>query len=272
LSVAEEAVYAGAMGAYHVAIDRLPSERHSLQPFLFGGISYGRAAWRLAAALRRRESVVIVHPGGVRETARILYTTREFVWAMRKKTKRAPGEVLETYKLSEPGFAAFLSHFWDGGSAWRKLEVYLAARFARDPLVSLSSDENVSRETSSPCESGELSPDDLKSCRRLAEAFGFEESAESLVVSFKEEFARITPYRIRFFNFLLWTCRRNKVPILLLPLDHSVTGPVPILARPPLGLLPADGRVLQITSESTAPASAIAPEDFRAWGASTFSS
>lgn len=274
LSVLDEAAYAGVMGSYHIGTDRWPSKRHTIQPMIFGGVSYASAARRLGAALRAKHNVVLVQSGGVKETARLLYATREFVWELRRRSEKKPWKVLEALKPSL-SFISFLNHVSAGGSAWRKIEAYLIARLGRDPLAFISEEElsDVSRQSSVPSETGLLAEEDLAVLRAVIACFGLDAQGSDLLADFREEFARITPYRIRFFEFLLKAVVRRGTPILLQPLDHSQDLRQPILLRPPVALVPGGDRTVRLVEiqDGTPTEKPLHGSSFfRDWGTRTF--
>lgn len=247
LHLYEEGLYAGGVGLYHVSTDRLPSMRNPVQGLLFGGISYRYASWRLQIALRSKHNLVMTLAGGVAETARLLYTTRELVWRLRQQSAKRPREVLEALS-SDAGFRRFAENFQEGGNVWKRVECYLAALFARDPLAAA-----VPRGKLAPCETGDLDPEDLAAIRTVAAAFGLEPPAvEEIVAGFLEEFRRITPYRERLFRILLRRVVRKGTPILILPLDFSLEHTSPILQRPPIALVPGTNGPQRVRLEGSA--------------------
>lgn len=269
LFVSEEAIYAGAMSVYHLSMDRLPSSRMPIQRLLFGRYTYHSIAWRLADALRRRHNVVMIPAGGVGETARILYTCRELVWRLRQKTPKRPWNVVGVLRAADPEFSAFLGNFSEGGSAWRRLEAYLAARLARDPLAG-----DFSREKSEPITAGVLEDSDRSKLLMVFSAFGIPPAGHAqLLADFEQEFKRISPYRYRLFRLIMRRVIHRGVPVLILPLDYSLEPHAPILQREPLALVPgANGTVEAVSLRDGAPhlTSKVDEAFFIAWGQATF--
>lgn len=269
LSLVEEAVYAGVVGYFHVSTDRLPSQRNAAQRLLFRRFAFDSAAWRLADSLLARENVVLVHPGGVAETSRLISTTREFVWRLRQETRKRPWDILDSISC-DPAFRPFLHYFVEGGSLWRRIESFLVGLLARDPLVQCESNGS-----SPPCTTGILDPSDHRAVLSVAKAFGLDpEEARRAVDDFDEEFSRITPYRIRLFRILIRRVVSAGVPLMILPLDFSTDPDRPIIRKSPLALVPGgDNSIEAVSLEGGVPIRTYVKDldFFLEWGKATFS-
>ncbi|MBI4050910.1 MAG: hypothetical protein HY400_00230 [Elusimicrobia bacterium] len=201
VSFFQEGLYAGVMRSLHLALDRQPWLRTSLQGRLFGSSAYGWFVHLLVRSLRRREAVVAALSGGVYENTRLLYTAREYFSALRRRALKR-------------------------GASIRNLESKI--------LALLAEGEDLERgEVSSEAESA-LKEHASQSGFEHAEM-------ENLMHDFKEEFRRGVPWRRRFFEFLAGRVVQGGTPLLLVPLSHGRHENPQIRLGNAVALLPADG-------------------------------
>lgn len=213
ISVAEEGVYAGFMGNFHLGIDRLALGRGQPGPALSPWTRWDRMPLRLFKALARGGEVGMVLSGGVPSTGRVLYGARE--WARRaREASPHKSDVSKALAClgSDPGFAAFSKaaeatlHL--SGRPWRLLEAWLMAAGAG--LV--------------PGTTAEGAAGAALSCLAVPEP-----ARSRLTGEFAESLARETPSRRRLFRLLVGRVARRR-PVVLLPIVHR-TDPLGVEER-----------------------------------------
>lgn len=207
VSVPVEGLYAGFMGLYHLGLDRLAVGRAWLSSIFVGETHWHRLMHRLLRRLRSGGEVGLVLSGGVPQTTRVLYTTREWAAALRRRAPRRsrPGEVLQALRAHE----AYRRFEADGeivlASTWRRLEAWAMAAVAE-----------VS------AEHGKLQPEAREVLLSCAGALGMPPAeAGAAVDELSRELARETPYRPRFFRVLasrLLRCR----DVVFVPVRHTM--------------------------------------------------
>ena len=163
--------------------------------------------------------------GGVPETARILYTAREWIAAQRQASplRGRPAEVLRRLREDE----AFLRFESEGplgpglrGSAWRMLEGWIVSAAAGHPW---------SDGTSGPssAETGRLEPEAREAFAAGLAALGLgQEQREAAWADLAQEWPRETPWRRRFFRHLVGRILAHGRPVLFVPVVHR-WGPRP---------------------------------------------
>ncbi|UPT74365.1 MAG: hypothetical protein M0D55_01050 [Elusimicrobiota bacterium] len=110
ITVAEEGVYAGYMGNFHLGIDRLALGRGHPGPAMSPHTRWDRMPLRLFRWLGEGREVGMVLSGGVPATGRVLYGVRE--WARRARSqsplRARPAEALARLR-AHPAFRKFES-------------------------------------------------------------------------------------------------------------------------------------------------------------------
>ena len=210
--IAEEGVYAGYMGTFHVGIDRMA----------LGGGRPGvaltpRAAWptmalRFFGILAEGGEVGIMLGGGVPGTSRVLYGVRE--WARRARAisplRVRPADV-ERALRADAAFARFLraveGSIFPPPRTWRLIDAWLMTAAA-----GLLPEDNV-----------EAAAAAALSCLAVPES-----ARAGLLADLAREFARETPRRARFFRVLAERVARRR-PVVMIPVAHT-SSPVGIAA------------------------------------------
>ena len=218
----EEGLYAGFMGTYHLGLDRLAQHRLAPSRWLLDKASWWRLPWRTSRYLSSGQSLAMVLSGGVPVTARVLYAAREFLWKLRRRrTISQPAEILERLEGESAEFARFRREEATGAalrrSAWRLIDAWIVARMSGLWPVD---DDSIDR-----LAHGGVSEEQIGCLRACAIAMGYpSERIQPLLDDFREEFARETPYRERFFRFLIHRVLSRGRPIVLLPMAHQLEG------------------------------------------------
>ncbi|MBI4057197.1 MAG: hypothetical protein HY399_06575 [Elusimicrobia bacterium] len=202
----QECFYAGLMRGGHLGFDRQPWLRRGFQRKLFERSGYGRMAYSLVEALKKRERVVIVLSGGVYENARLLYTAREHFWALRQKAESSARNRDQERNLFS--------------------------------LLAAESEESV---LSAPYRTREVPSSLEATLEEYALSLGYSrEQARKTTQNFKKEFGRDVPWRARFFQFLIRRVVQKRVPVLLLPLSHGTEFEPQMSVGEPVVLLPIE--------------------------------
>ncbi|MBI3549542.1 MAG: hypothetical protein HY078_10930 [Elusimicrobia bacterium] len=220
LPLSSEGLYAGFMSTAHLGFDRLSHSRIGPSRLLLGFSSWTRIPWRITSILARGGEVGIVLAGGIPNTARVLYTVREFLSRVRRGRGAgvAPKDFLRRLAKEDPDFEAFrgsgLAREPFLRSAWRSVEAWLSARMVGEwPKEDPAALEELS--------SGRVSRrlrDDLGA---VARSLGIPEPAfQEDLRGLETEFARETPYRQRFFRFIASRVVSRGRPVVLVPLRH----------------------------------------------------
>ena len=208
--------YSGWMRTIYLAWDRQPSTQSWLQRhWLLRRTGYDRVAWRMLRSLRANDPVLMVLSGGLPHNARLLYTAREFLHALRPP--RWPFPKIEAEK--------------------KLMEILMKpADGVRPP------------------ERGNIPPSVRRHLDGLFGELGFTpKEREGLLNEFQKEFRLETPYRIRFFNLLVERLARRGKPLLLLPITHRASSPH-VVVQDPRGLYvaPGDPSLQQLTLSQAA--------------------
>ncbi len=214
-SLAAEGAYAGFMGLYHLGLDRLAFSRSGHSSCLVAKTAWPNLIWRLLRRLAGGGEAAMAVSGGVPATARVLYTTREWVGRHRRLSARRgqPEKVLSGLR----GFADFRKFESDGphsedlrSNAWRMVEGWAMSAVA----------EHLGGEPSC-AETGVLTPrarQVLESCLEALDVPSLEQDAALLELS--EEFQRETPFRRRLFQIVAGRMLRHGRPVMFLPVVH----------------------------------------------------
>jgi hypothetical protein len=229
LGAGQEGLYAGFMGTYHLGLDRLMQHRRPLSRWLLGAAAWWRLPWRISRFLSHGGRLALVLSGGVPITARVMYTSREFLWRMRqaRDKKISPKEVARRLERQEDEFARFCQSDMIGPGLrdkyWRLVEAWMVAR-----LSGIWPPVQPGAEANDDLAEGTLSDDHARCFWACAAAMGIpEQKFQGLLRDFRTEYARETPYRERFFLFLLHRVLSRGRPIVIFPLAHQLdpTGP-----------------------------------------------
>jgi hypothetical protein len=210
-SIAEEGLYAGFMGHFHVGIDRLSRRGHP-GPTLSPQTDWSAMPQRLFRLLAEGGEAGLVLSGGVPTTGRVLYGARE--WA-RSALERCPrrGSPLEVLRAldADAGYRRFSRELADlprPSNVWRRLEAWLMAAAAG--LV--------------PGQSA------LAAAGGVLDALAVPADARAaLLAELGTDLERETPRRRRLFRLLAGRVARRR-PVVLIPIVHS-TEPLGIAVR-----------------------------------------
>ena len=235
LDPVREPLYRGFMGHYHLGMDRQAHAGGSVERRLMADTAWPTVALRIAACLSSGGEVAMVMAGGVPTTSRILYAAREFLIVLRRDRPIAgsagrpasPFEVLARLESTEEFQSFRRSQAATGAlnkSAWRVMELW---------LTTLLADTRGPDAAYARAERGELATNVRRALCACAAALGYgpEETAARLA-GLEEEFGRKTPYRVRFFRFLLARVVAKGTPVLLLPLVHHGSPRSPTFGEP----------------------------------------
>lgn len=224
LAMAQEGMYAGFTGTYHLGFDRLAHHRSRASRLLLGRARWEHLPWRMIETLSQGREAGMVLAGGVPMTARVLYTVREFLVRLRGKRDALlqPSQVLRRLQDENRDFAGFFESELVGKSlrrsAWRMIEAWIAGRMVGEWPPG-------TRASLSDVDAGRVTDDLLTALRSVAQAMGIEGAAlEEELLGLQEEFSRETPYRERFFRFLAQRILSRSKPVILLPFVHQVEG------------------------------------------------
>jgi len=254
LAPMQEGAYAGFMGTYHLGLDRLIHHRRIPSRWLLGGAAWWRLPWRTSRFLSHGGRLAFVLSGGVPITARVVYTAREFLWRLRRGRKQglSPQEIARRLEREESDFLRFCQSGMIGpglrGKYWRLMEAWIVARLTGiwPPNQTESANDELSQ--------GFLPEKHVRCFQACARAMGYpDDTTQKLVQDFQKEYARETPYRERFFRFLLHRVLSRGRPIILLPLSHQLdpSGPAHAMKlawEDPIALLQYQGDDLKICS------------------------
>lgn len=208
ITVAEEGLYAGFMGTFHIGLDRLALGRGHPGPLMSPQTRWDRMPLRLMRVLAEGGEIGMVLSGGVPATGRVLYGVRE--WARRARASGPhhadPAAALKRLR-DNASFTRFESaaetviHLPRG--PWRLLEAWLMASAA-----GLLPDQTA--ETASAAALDALAVPSEARARLAAEL--------TRVLS------RETPSRRRLFRLLVGRVARRR-PLILLPVVHRTNPP-----------------------------------------------
>lgn len=244
LSIAEEGLYAGYMGTFHVGIDRLAHGRGHPGPSLTPSAAWSAMPRRLFRILGRGGEVGLVLSGGIPATGRVLYGAREWTRSVRAKSplRARPAEVERSLR-ADPGFARFdesAAELPRLPGAWRLVELWLMLAAA-----------------------GLIPGSDARAAAQSALAAFDVPAAERprLLEELRADLERETPSRRRLFRILAARVARRR-PVVLIPIVHG-TQPLSVRAREAWGWEWAGrGRVRALRADAPGDAVETTPEDF----------
>jgi hypothetical protein len=219
ISVAEEGLYAGFMGSYHLGVDRLALGRGHIGPWMNPTTRWDRMPLRLFRSLAEGGEIGMVLSGGVPATGRVLYGMRE--WSRRARAagpyradpagalRRLRGE--ESFRRFESLVATAIS-FPPG--PWRLLEAWLMAVAAG--LL--------------PGETPEVA-----GAAALAALDAPQSERARLQAELVSDLTRETPSRRRLFRLLIGRVSRRR-PLILLPVVHRSSPTLGVFEREAWGV------------------------------------
>ena len=212
-SIAEEGLYAGYMGTFHIGVDRLALGRGQLGPKMTPQASWAAMPQRLFSTLAGGGEVGLVLAGGVPTTGRVLYGAREWIRAARGHSplRARPAEVEEALR-ADASFASFVRVVAEQipvpSGTWRMIDAWLmAAAAGLLPGTTIS----AAAEAALAC---------------LAVP---EERRPALRADLARNLERETPHRRRLFRLLAGRVARRR-PLLIIPVIHS-TSPLGVAVR-----------------------------------------
>ncbi|MBI5884182.1 MAG: hypothetical protein HZB91_13890 [Elusimicrobia bacterium] len=220
VSVAEEALYAGFMGHYHLGIDRAAFSRGALSSLALRCTAWHRMPFRLLKGLSAGGEFAMALAGGVPATTRGRYVVREWLCRMRKERPSAsePSDVLARLRRIPAfhGFEEAHPEWIHPRSVWRRMEAWLMASL-EEPCLS-------DRGPSS-AETGILDGPAKAAARGCLEAFGSAEEPRARgLAALEEELSRETPYRERFFRLVASRVLGRGRPVVFVPVIHHTDG------------------------------------------------
>ncbi|MBI5210388.1 MAG: hypothetical protein HY927_10490 [Elusimicrobia bacterium] len=219
VGVAEEALYAGFMGHYHLGLDRMALARPFLSGLALAETSRHRFPRRFVASLLAAGEVGLALAGGVDTTTRVWYAVPEWLAACRRRSPLAgrPAEVLgllrgmEAYRAFEAGSPQWARQ----RSVWRRMDAWLMSAMEEPALAG--------RGEPSCAETGALAPPADGVARLCLEALGWAEPDRARAVEeLADVVSRETPYRARFFRLVCGRVLKRGRPVVLVPVVHHV--------------------------------------------------
>ena len=208
MSIAEEGLYAGFMGTFHLGIDRLALGRGHPGPALTPLAAWTAMPMRLLHALSMGGEIGLVPSGGVPSTSRVLYGVRDWARAARARSplRGKPSEV-ERALRADPSFARFeraaeaaSASAPASGRPWRLIDAWLMLAAA-----GLLPDENT-----------EAAAVSVLACLAVPPS-----ERPGLLAELSRDLSRETPRRRRLFRLLAGRVARRR-PLVLLPVFHNV--------------------------------------------------
>ncbi|MCX5787925.1 MAG: hypothetical protein NTX64_05365 [Elusimicrobia bacterium] len=220
--VLSEGVYAGLMSGLHLGFDRLSSHRRGWSRAILGFAGWERMGWRVLGWLGRGGALALPWGGGVPTTSRSLYSTREFVWSLRRArpSRRPPAQAMAVLAAGHPGFADFAESGLVGAgadkSAWKMMEAWLLA------VVSGAWGPDRGDGALPSADRAALTPAARAAAEACARALGYDGAqAEASAEGLSRELARETPYRARLLRILARRVAGRGRPIVFIPLSHG---------------------------------------------------
>lgn len=231
-SIAEEGLYAGFMGTFHLGIDRLALGRGHPGPALTPLAAWAAMPMRLLHSLSEGGEIGLVPAGGVPSTSRVLYGVRDWARAARARSplRSKPAEVEKALR-ADPSFSRFERAAAAAspaapaaGRPWRLIDAWLMMAAA-----GLLPDENA-----------EAAAVAILACLQAPAA-----ERPALLAELARDLSRETPRRLRLFRLLAGRVARRR-PLVMIPVVHGVdplgvslgeawswewTGPGRVLAR-----------------------------------------
>ncbi|HXT00049.1 MAG TPA: hypothetical protein VN915_05205 [Elusimicrobiota bacterium] len=207
-SIAEEGLYAGYMGTFHLGIDRLALGRGHPGPSLTPLAAWAAMPMRLLRCLSEGGEIGLVPAGGVPSTSRVLYGVRDWSRAARERSPlRARPADVEKALRADPAFARFERSAASAvpaaaaeGRPWRLIDAWLMMAAA-----GLLSDETA--------EAAALS---VLACLAVPPA-----ERPGLLAELARDLSRETPRRLRLFRLLAGRVARRR-PLVMIPIAHGV--------------------------------------------------
>ncbi len=219
ISVAEEGLYAGYMGSFHLGLDRLALGRGHPGPWMNSCTRWDRMPLRLFRSLAEGREIGMVLSGGVPATSRVLYGVRE--WTRRARAagpyRADPAGALRRLRAEE-SFRRFESVVADSiplpRGPWRLLEAWLMTAAAG----------LLPGETAEGAGAAALSALDAAP-----------ELRGRLQAELISDLTRETPSRRRLFRLLVGRVARRR-PLILIPVVHRASLPLNVLEREAWGV------------------------------------
>lgn len=213
ISIAEEGLYAGYMGAFHIAVDRLSIDRGRPGTALTPLAAWPAMPLRLLRALAEGGEIGLAPAGGVPATSRVLYGVRDWARAARAQSPRRARPVeVERALRADPAFVRFERAASDASppprQAWRLIDARLMTAAAG----------LLPGETAGAAAAAALRCLDVPPAER-----------PGLLAELARELARETPRRPRLFRILADRVARRR-PLVMIPIAHSVD-PLGVAAR-----------------------------------------
>jgi hypothetical protein len=204
-SIAEEGLYAGYMGSFHIGIDRLALGRGHPGTALSPLAAWAAMPMRLLHVLAEGGEIGLVPAGGVPSTSRVLYGVREWARAARARSPRRgnPAEV-ERALRADPSFARFeralaQADIVSPPQTWRLIDAWLM--MAAAGLL--------------PDEDAEAAAVAVLACLAVPAA-----ERPDMLAELARDMTRETPRRLRLFRLLAGRVARRR-PLVLFPVVHG---------------------------------------------------
>lgn len=203
-SIAEEGLYAGFMGTYHIGVDRLALGRGHPGPALTPLAAWAAMPLRLLRALAEGGEIGLLPAGGVPSTSRVLYGVREWARAARARSpRRGEPASVERALRADPSFGRFLRSAEVAapreGRTWRLLDAWLM--MAAAGLL--------------PDETPQAAAAAALACLAVPAA-----ERPGLLADLDRALSRETPRRLRLFRLLAGRVARRR-PLVIIPVVHS---------------------------------------------------
>lgn len=206
-SIAEEGLYAGFMGTFHLGIDRLALGRGHPGPALSPLAAWAAMPMRLLRTLAEGGEIGLVPAGGVPSTSRVLYGVREWARAARARSPlRGDPLAVERALRADPSFsrferaaAAVQPAAPAAGRAWRLIDAWLMLAAA-----GLLPDENADAAAVA-----------VLACLAVPPA-----ERPGLLAELGRDLSRETPRRLRLFRLLAGRVARRR-PLVMIPIIHG---------------------------------------------------
>lgn len=175
-------LYAGAIAAGHLAVDRLPDSRNFTEKLIFRRTHYSSSAFRILKSLKNKKSVFVALSGGVVHNSRVLYVCKE----------------------------------------WAQRIFFLGRRNKPKHWVEMQICSMLTGALSCACVTGKLSIMEKEKLQNFLDQAGIKDPERSRQIQeLEEELTLNTPYRLRLFKILFQRLCSRKIPLLILPLKHT---------------------------------------------------
>jgi hypothetical protein len=244
-NIAEEGLYAGFMGTYHLGIDRMSLGRGHPGTALTPQASWTALPRRFFGALARGGEVGMILSGGIPSTGRVLYGVREWAREARRASPLGADASAAGARLrSDAAFQRFerivASHVDIPEGTWRALDAWLMAACAG------------------------LLPGETATSVAVAAIAALEvpgAARDGLMRDLTRDLERETPSRRRLFRLLERRVARRR-PIVLFPIVHG-TAPLGVSTREAWSWeTAAPGRVLARRADAPDAATETTPDAF----------